>query len=394
MRNIGGHIISLVISALLLSGVYGCKDSEEEILSVEKPTPMPAVLELDITLSAPAEGSDVPDREQIKELRLIMVDKETDKVDFNEKLDVSRLNQHSGTIRYTYKLEELKTTTGTKVLYALANAEALIADIVHTNSGVVIIDSLRDRKIGKGFFDNPQNAIPIISKPYELELKGEGSGQLVNGVYTFRKDIKMQMVYAAVKFDFTFVLDESLVAQNKEIDILKWDVSAVAKESYLVPHMENDAWKKLVQLAGLENPGGTGDDSQWVTDYTIPEGILPGAYEKKYEPGIHHLSATQPESVDGATYYMHESKSLWNPTEGSITIPNEQRYSLTVGIKERGDEILLSKEFPNLKSLVRGTHVKVRAIIKEIPGSGDNSLEVRVKTWEEKPPVDGDWEEM
>lgn len=59
--------------------------------------------------------------------------------------------------------------------------------------------------------------------------------------------------------------------------------------------------------------------------------------------------------------------------------------------------ILTGKEdgkFPNLKSLVRGTHVVVNVTVTKLPDAGENGLDVRVKTWIDDPVVDGDWEEV
>ena len=92
---------------------------------------------------------------------------------------------------------------------------------------------------------------------------------------------------------------------------------------------------------------------------------------------------------------MHESKSLrYNK--------DEQEYSLNLGIRVIGKgagqkdskedlPIILSQEFPNLKSLVRGTHVRVTAKITAIPEPGKNGLEIKVSSWKEEGPVDGGW---
>ena len=56
--------------------------------------------------------------------------------------------------------------------------------------------------------------------------------------------------------------------------------------------------------------------------------------------------------------------------------------------------VSVSAKLPNLESLVRGTHVVIKARVRQWPEPGDNSLDVRVTTWIDDKPVDGGWEEV
>lgn len=420
MRKIGEYIIRLTLSALILSSLYGCKGSEEELLA-DKPADKPSILTLNVALSVPIpKENGVPVREQVKELRLILIDKTTKEVEFNEQLDLNKLNTGDGKIRYIYELKNINTKVGAKYLCALANAEALIKDILpEETSGKGFpkrrvlekdfITQLKACQIGENFFVKPEdggtdNNIPITSKLYEFTLNGsEAKQEYINGVYTYTytKEVNVDMVYAAVKFDFDFVLGDDLKKklqiEGKQIQIVKWMVSEVASDSYLLPHMNStQAWNDLVAMAGTSSSIGSGDKVQWITDYSIPKDIPLIEYEKTYDNDEIVLSDNKAQHEDPATYYMHESKSLrYNK--------DEQEYSLNLGIrviggKEAGPKdskedlpIILSQEFPHLKSLVRGTHVRVTAKITAIPEPGKNGLEIKVSSWKEEGPVDGGW---
>ena len=76
-----------------------------------------------------------------------------------------------------------------------------------------------------------------------------------------------------------------------------------------------------------------------------------------------------------------------------------QEYYLTLKIRkteEGADQnpVSVSAKLPNLESLVRGTHVVIKARVRQWPEPGDNSLDVRVATWIDDKPVDGGWEEV
>ena len=94
-----------------------------------------------------------------------MINMETKQVEFNRTLPVDKLQQTTGQFRYIYTLKDIETTTGTKVFYALANAEELIVNIVNSKSGEAIIEGLTQLRLESGFFKQEKD-IPIISKPY------------------------------------------------------------------------------------------------------------------------------------------------------------------------------------------------------------------------------------
>ncbi len=371
-------IIHMVVFGLLLLGMSGCSKSGEGISPV--PPPDPALLELDIMLPARANGSDIPACEQVKVLRLIMVDAETGTVEYNELLDISSPSVLDGKpFRYSYRVR-IESTAGTKYLYALANAENLIGDIVSETSGEKLMEGLETLEltgdIGKL---NTDGSIPIVPRKYEVKLGGQSAA----GRAVSEQKAEIVMAYAATKFDFTFI---NTLNTSENVNIVGWQIDKVAKKSYLVPHMGDDAWNMLIGL------GGTVDDDEWVTAYTLPQNTTHEGYSRDYPEAMPLTYGTTKE--DPTTYYLHESRYFG--AFGS----SEQEYIFSLRIKPQGWSdadppiILSGGKLPNLKSLVRGTHVVVQATLRNMPEPGDNSLEVRVKTWINDDPVSGGWEEV
>ncbi len=371
-------IIHMAVFGLLLLGISGCSKSGGGVSPV--PPPDPALLELDIMLPARANGSDVPKCEQVRELRLIMVDAKTGTVEYNELLDISSPSVLDGKpFRYSYHVR-IESTAGTKYLYALANAENLIEDVVCETSGTKLVEGLETLELsGEIGALNTDGSIPIVSRRYEIELGGQSAA----GRAISEQKAEIVMAYAATKFDFTFTND---LKKPENVDIVGWQIDKVAKRSYLVPHMENDAWNMLIGL------GGTVDDDEWGTAYTLPQNTTYERYRRAYpaaKPLIYGATEKDP-----TTCYLHESRYFG--AFGS----SEQEYIFSLRIKPQGwsdddPPITLSGgKLPNLKSLVRGTHVVVQATLRNMPEPGDNSLEVRVKTWINDDPVNGGWEEV
>lgn len=370
-------ISHIALFCVLLPCVCGCGNECMDI----RDTPQPALstrLSLDITLPALTGEEDIPVRERVKELRLIMIDDGSDKVEFNKVLDLSSLSvSKDSKYRYTYHVE-IESKTGSKTLYALANAEDLIQGIVSsTTSGKALVNALENAEIPSDFYDQTGNHIPIVSRAYKASLTAAEE----------KTEVSMVLAYVATKFDFTFT---NKLESKENVKIVGWDIRQEAQRSYLVPHMTDKAWEGLIGL------GGSVDSREWITDYEVPENTEYVGYRWTYPsstPLPHGSTWTDPE-----TYYLHESK-YFPPEEGG----KEQKYyfSLRIRLQDASESslplVLQGKNFghlPNLQSLVRGTHVKVNATLTKLPEAGDNSLEVRVKTWIVDDPIDGGWEEV
>lgn len=388
-------IIHTALSCMLLLGICGCSKDCTECQDAPQP-PAPALLDLNITLPTRADESAIPERELVKELRLILIDKSSDKVEYNNALDLQSLSpsvDDDSKFRYSYHIR-LESTVGTKCIYALANAEELIEDIVSEENGKTLMENLDKIELPEDIYalDNKSN-IPIVSRRYEVELGGQSStGQAITEQKT-----EIVMAYAATKWEFTFEnkfgdpkdsgdngngVADGTDNTNKDVDIIGWQISSVAKKSYLVPHMDEQAWKELIDLGGMT------DSDDWVTDYDLPSNTAHEVYDLDYsekKPLNYHATFT-----DQTTYYIHESRNI-------TTTEQEYLLSLKIRLKswsETDPPMILTGKLPNLESLVRGTHVQVHVTLRNMPESGDNTLEVRVKTWINDEPVNGTWEEV
>ena len=404
------RIVHKVLLLLLLPYMCSCSNNDDDRLA----EPVPLTLDLNIMLTTRAADTDekqIPEWEKVKDLRIVLKN-DAGKVECDKVFDVASQAPATsgGRYRYTFNVK-IETTSGKKTLYALANTGSM--DIsenqvksldsyvmkgnvatkpdddtsIKTATAFLVVDK---KSVGT---DVP--SIPATSKKYELNLQPEASTTTVHE--------EIAMVYATTKFELTFKNGLQTAAEAKsgenDLTIVKWGISDVASQSYLIPRITE--WDKLVELGGswsenLKSEEGESNakaeeaGTSWVTDYSVPPSTVYSRYEYAYEGG--GLSLLQEQTVfDTHIYYLHESKYI--PDKGSTT----QGYSLILWVKQggqkSGDEpILLTAEFPHLKSLVRGTYVKVVAEIKKMPDSGDNFLEVKVEDWKQGDTAEGGWD--
>jgi hypothetical protein len=384
--------VHIAVFCLLLA-LCGCGRNREELSFPMQPAPML----LDLNIVMPRAGETLL-QEQVKELRFIMIDEATGNVEFNHTLDVSRL-QPTEDSHYLYGYEqEFLTTEGWKVMYALANVEEQIRDIVSLPSGAEIMEGLdkleQTEMIGSL---HPDGNIPLASRKYrvKLELKTK------DGTEPPVSRVKIAMVYAAVKFDLSLINNLS-GEERQDLRIVGWSINRVASQSYLIPHMDDESWLKMIEIAGNEYFGSESDP--WIRNYEVPADA--GHYDYVCRRNELLILPKKPETEDNTpvhdpiTYYLHESRNM-AATSTVADEPGDQEYmfSLRVLLENMGENdnpiIFGPVKLPNLKSLVRGTHVKIEAKINKEPDAGVNDLEVRVKTWEKGDIVDdGGWEEV
>lgn len=415
----------LLMPLLLVPMLTGCTDSGDDAYQ-----PLPSrPVELELTIALTTRGGDekeVPacERVQKDQLRIIMINEEagadgTQAVEYNG-IPSDIKGPFSGTgdsgdgttqqFKEIYKVKIQATTAGKKRFYALANAENLLTnDIKQGKDGAALIKQLEELTFSEKLKVTPSSSegeyIPMSSPAYygnvfiptlEKTTPEEGDNK-----------VTIVMAYAAVKFSFKFV-NKIEKEEERDIQIVGWTLRPLATKSYLLPHMTTDeAWKQLIALGGktFGNPNESKDN--WVTGYEIPQ--KPNEEGKEDEPneGQTDYIYTYPSSFilpygsaideedQGIFYYLHESKSELEE-KGA---PDIQAYYLTLRIRDRNtqsDKFLICgpKHLPNLQSLVRGTHVRITATIKALPDKGDNSLDVRVKTWIRDQEVEGGWEEV
>lgn len=402
------RIVHKVLLLLLLPYMYSCSNNDDDRLA----EPVPLTLDLNITLTTRADAGEekIPEWEKVKDLRIVLKDADG-KMECDKVFDVASQAPSVSADKYRYTFNvKIETTSGKKTLYALANTESMnisanqaksLDSYVMKGNAETKTDDDTSIKAATAFLvvdtksegaDVP--SIPATSKKYELNLQPEAASTTVHE--------EIAMVYATTKFELTFENSLQTAAETKsgenDLIIVKWGISDVASQSYLIPRITE--WDKLVELGGSwsKNPKSKEGESNakaeeagtsWVTGYTVPSTVTYSRYE--YEGG---LSLPQGQQVsDSHIYYLHESKYL--PDKGST----EQGYSLILWVKQGGQKsgggpILLTAEFPHLKSLVRGTYVKVVAEIKKMPNPEDfdNSLEVKVEDWESGDTAEGGWE--
>lgn len=407
----------LLMPLLLVPMLTGCTDSGDDAY---QPLPSrPVELELTIALTTRSgDEKEVPDCEKVQkdQLRIIMINEDTKAVEYNGiPSNIQGLLPGSDAgdtqqFKEIYKVKIQATTAGKKRFYALANAENLLTgEIKQGKDGAALIKQLEELTFSEELKVTPSSSegeyIPMSSPAYygnvfiptlEKTTPEEGDNK-----------VTIVMAYAAVKFSFKFVNDIQAKADRQALTIVGWTFRPLATKSYLLPHMTPDAWKKLIALGGKTFENSEASKDNWVTDYEIPQ--KPNEEGKEDEPneGQTDYIYTYPSSFilpyglaideedQGIFYYLHESKSELEEEDA----PDIQAYYLTLRIRDQNtqnDKFLICgpKHLPNLQSLVRGTHVRITATIKALPDKGDNSLDVRVKTWIRDQEVEGGWEEV
>lgn len=319
-------------------------------------------------IAVPGEGTragDIPEREEIDQLRIIVVDKETNKVDYN------RLNDFPYRDGSTYTIGLDKG--GKKLLYLLANTEKLGLKIPSKGENW-------DDVVDKFLNPLPEGRLPFTSK-YEVEVAEEeeedtdgdettdgdtpedgdgttGGDTTEDVVPEIPEDYTCYIAVAAVKFSITF--------NNKTVnDIIVSDfkISSIADRSYLLPR--NEEWNDWVENV-------TGDGEKYFTNYGIPsdtkheEFPVPITYTENNSFTVTAKKGSIPGSFTIPDFYCHESKN--NPFNDG------QRYIIQFKIGEQSfiSEIKTGSE--SLASLIRSTHVKITVNINSLNQPGDSEI--------------------
>lgn len=341
---------------------------------------------LTIHTAVPGAGTraddNIPEREKIERLRIIVVDEETNKVDYN------RLNNFPNRDGSTYTIGLDKG--GKKLLYLLANTEDL--GLVIPSEGDTWNDEVDKHVINL----LPEGRLPFTSK-YEVEVAKEeeedtAGGETTDGdtpadsdgttggdtpedvVPEIPEDYTCYIAVAAVKFSFTFTN-----GTKDNIEVSDFKISSIADRSYLLPR--NTEWDKWVENV-------TGDDEKkYFTKYEIPF----DAEHDVFSVPIPSSSFTVPTGENNTytipDFYCHESKHI-------LPFPDEtdQKYFIQFKI----GEIEYSAEIQGLKSLIRSTHVIVNINIKKLSEDETHDIVVwgKIIGWKDLEPVEGGLEEV
>lgn len=358
---------------------------------------------LTIHTAVPGAGTraddNIPEREKIERLRIIVVDEETNIVDYN------RLHSFPNRDGSTYTIGLDKG--GKKLLYLLANTEDL-SGLVIPSEGDTWNDAVDKHVINL----LPDGRLPFTSR-YEVEVAEEEEEDTAGGETTegdtptdgdgttggdtpadvvpeIPEDYTCYIAVAAVKFSFTFTN-----GTKDNIEVSDFKISSIADCSYLLPR--NTEWDKWV-----ENVTGDGA-KEYFTNYEIPSGAghkeftvpIPSSGnegESEAGTGTSTSSFTVLAEEGNNTYtipdfYCHESKHI-------LPFPDakDQQYFIqfTIGGKEYEAEIR------GLKSLIRSTHVIVNININKL--SEDKTYDIvvwgKIIGWKDLEPVEGGLEEV
>lgn len=317
-----------------------------------------------------ADATSIPEREQIDKLRIIVVDKTTNNVEYNSLLNFPNRDGSS------YNIEVTKN--GTKLVYFLANTESL------TNPSLPRKGQTWNRTTVDDYVlrSLPENRLPFTSK-YEIEVKEEDVAATC------------YIAIAAIKFSLDFTNNT-----GQEIEVNSLKISSIADCSYLLPHLDSkkdwDEW--ITSVTSNDN-----DSKPYITAYSIPEGTRHQEFEVKVEntttgtgngdgtddatgntsDGSSFTVATN-ETYTFDSFYCHESKFI-------LQGETKQYYSIQFEI---GDKTYYGV-IKGLESLIRSTHVIIHINIKALDDNPGNIVVWGTITpWTEDPPVEGGLEEV
>lgn len=348
---------------------------------------------LTIHTAVPGAGTraddNIPEREKIERLRIIVVDEETNKVDYN------RLNNFPNRDGSTYTIGLDKG--GKKLLYLLANTEDL--GLVIPSEGDTWNDEVDKHVINL----LPEDRLPFTSR-YEVEVAEEEEENTsgdenkdgdtpADVVPEIPEDYTCYIAIAAVKFSFTFTNNT-----EQEIIVSDFKISSIADCSYLLPR--NDDWDKWV-----ENVTGDGA-KEYFTNYEIPSDAkhnvftvpIPssgneGESEAGTETSPSSFTVLAEEGNNTYTipdFYCHESKYLPYP---DVT---EQHYTIHFSIDGKSYDAEIKDITGALKSLIRSTHVIVNIEINKLAGSDVRQIVVwgKITDWTTDTAIEGGLEEL
>lgn len=316
-----------------------------------------------------ADATSIPEQEQIDELRIIVVDKATNNVEYNSLLNFPNRDGSS------YNIEVTKN--GTKLVYFLANTEDL--NLYLPLKGQTWNEKTVDDYV---LHSLPENRLPFTSK-YEIEVKEEDVAATC------------YIAIAAIKFSLDFT---NKTENNIEVKSLK--ISSIADCSYLLPHLDSkkdwDEW--ITSVTSNDN-----DSKPYITAYSIPEGTQHQEFEVKVENTT--TGTGNGDGTDDATENTSDNSSFTVATSETYTFDpfycheskfilqgeTEQHYSIQFEI---GDKTYYGV-IEGLESLIRSTHVIIHINLNALDTVPGNIVILGTITpWNEEPAVEGGLEEV
>ena len=427
-------ILLLLVTGLLVSAA-GCDSFIYDNYPVGSDPEDLVTLVLDIGLVAPTRAAADNAREEMHDLRIVLLD-DKGAVEYNELIifDDPLTEYKEGTPGYQF----IRTKPGSKKIFLVANEKGVnsvqLTDSYDgadraTLSGQSLTAVLESRPavspdaaeptdfedLVKSIYFDPgvdYSGMNIpLSSSYEFEILNEKAGERV--VKEF------YLVHAATKFEFEFINNRLSPVQINALSI-----SSIANNMYLMANFGNTPaekkevtwgegevlpwidWLKKVSEETTahpkDNPNNPADDNEainagfgWITDYELPpvathtdREIIPQGSAKKYEIPVGATAANPYKGVP--VTYFPESKYV--PTDGG-----DQRYSFSITLTDT--ENSNQKEFQqpltnidvngttydNLAALFRNTHVKITCTLGyDEPQGIDLTLRVGICPWYEE----------
>lgn len=429
----------MVAAALLTSCVYD-DYAEEELPDGGDRRTVWLSLHTGIVGAPTRAGEDgTPDIERMHSLRVVLLDADG-KVEYNDYIseksrpDLLGNNGLTGEFNYGEKYRFIRTTTGKKHIYFIANEESVINVNGGNTSLTALLDGIKvgdssqaaEGKLNTTYFtpDNYENWNIPLSSYYEFEVGEEDLGRRIE------KDF--WLVRAATKFEFRF---ENYRGSAVQIEELK--ISSIANDMYLMAHVgEKDQtktlpdktekywidWLKVVSDDTTRYPDLTGDPSTdnedinakygWITDYSLPnESNTTNAHQVKTIVdktqnigGDWTIPAATPNNtannltpgkLEGLpAVYFPESKNLYTKTNANDSWSYTQQYTFTVRVGDVGGTTSYSETVPldNLGALFRNTHVIVTMVFDHKQEGIQLNLRIGICPWNEAeisiPPFD------
>ncbi|GEM_PF-3405304 len=335
------------------------------------------------------------DVEKLHSLRVVILSRESAtypwRVEHNDYQSFTGAVKLSDTRSY-----EVKRNTQ-KRIYLIANCE----DYRMTAGGNLI-----DIKLGAMYLPGDDGLAPVDKAVFSLPADQSAVASLpMSAVYDFnitdkeRTEATFYIVRAVNKVSLSVEnrtanpigVDASVAPQKRKIKLLGWRLDPIARCCYLMPRVNRHGsptsyWvadtdrKTAVDLSGHwidwmadEVKKKTESDIpqyQWMTDYTLPDGALPEAFDYTYAdaPVIDYTDGSNTWTAPKAVY-IHESRCQIAADDPLML----QQYTITLFTEELPEGEVdtpanwTKREYtgilPQLASLFRDTHVVVNVSI-------------------------------
>lgn len=358
------------------------------------------VLVLHVGVASQTRADEILPNERMHSLRVVLLNEEG-KVEYNEFYNEESDNKFGGDGLQEYKPEDGRlifiTDFGKKKIFFIANEESVTT--VNGVTGQSLTNVLESYEEGAEGFAEAMNDLYftpdfnknlVLSSFYEFDFNPTDSN----------KTKKFWLVYAASKFDFTFVNNRA-----SNISIEELSVNSVADDMYLMANLDGEEktktlsdgregywidWLAEVCEATNEHPElpdneKENDRYKWIHKYYLPANDQVDSHEKidikeKIEPsdaGNWVIEANA--QLNLPVVYCSESKYAYDESK------NRQNYTIDIKLSDGTNEKeWKTQPLDNLHTLFRHTHAKVTVTINGTPDDIELELEIGICPWVEE----------